>query len=526
MSNTNYQFPPSSPLLDTVSDDERSVHFDPFSLKKGNASWSRSSRQINYPTPNPSSALFRSSSPTREQPEEKDDEEEEEEENNQTASTVKPHKKSVSINTNFNILNPDASVTRIPLLSDKSHFNVGRSSRSCDFALNGNDSRVSRVHLAISHNTHEIILTCKGANGFGMVIPHSCYVYATNSANNFIVSENKSGPLLDKDLVPASNRTIKLDYNHTEFYIRRNETITMPRFNSVMLQISNQLVLLNPNDIDEELTDEEAPVLLSTPLKSAEITIPNTPLKPRPSVELNAEDEDTPSKEPEPQAPAEQQVQQQPKSVKIHHPVPSRPSTPFKIFEANESVKIAEQSSQSLTNTPTPRTSTDTLKSALKDTTNTVKRKAKSEEPESKLKKKKKSRPSTPAPEQAPKEFTPVLPENIDEINNILINHLAFSRLNSTPASFLNSFSVITSKLTLSQIRQILHDIPCIGVIYRQGKDAAGKPLEEEYYYISENDTDEARKQMVANVKGHGGLRACRRTHKQYYWKKPAPIKK
>ncbi|RLV92528.1 Protein PLM2 [Spathaspora sp. JA1] len=515
MSNTNYQFPPSSPLLDTASDDER-LGQDPFSLKqKGNLDWSRTSREVNYPTPNPSSALFRSSSPTREQSEEQEEEEELEVKSNNKQP------KSVSINSNFNILNPDASVTRLPLLSDKSHFNIGRSSRSCDFALNCQDSRISRIHLTISHNSHEIILTCKGSNGVGIVIPHSCLIYATNSQNNFIISENKSEKLLHQDLVPVNNRTIKLDFNHTEFYIRKNETITMPRFNNVMLQISNQLVLLNPNDIDEELTDDEVPVLLlSTPLKQTQFTVPNTPLKPRPSVELSTVDEDTPSKEPEQVQPQQVEPQQVPV---IQHPIPNRQTKPFTIFQDNQETDPERTSN---VNTPTPRTLTTTPKSVLTDTTNITKRRAKSEEPESKLNKKKKLHTPTPTPVQPPREFTPVLPENVEEINNILINHLAFSRLNSTPASFLNSFSVITSKLSLSQIRQVLHDIPCIGVIYRQGKDAAGKPLEEEYYYISENDDDPARKEMVANVKGHGGLRSCRRTHKQYYWKKPAPIKK
>lgn len=112
------------------------------------------------------------------------------------------------------------------------------------------------------------------------------------------------------------------------------------------------------------------------------------------------------------------------------------------------------------------------------------------------------------------------------EISNILINHLAFSRLSSTPASFLNTILAVVSELTLEQLRTVLHQIDCIGVIYREGKDAAGKPLEEEYYYIPEKDEDSERTKLVSSIKGHGGLRACRRKHKQYYWKKPAPIKK
>ena len=154
---------------------------------------------------------------------------------------------------------------------------------------------------------------------------------------------------------------------------------------------------------------------------------------------------------------------------------------------------------------------------------NTPKRRAHSEEPQKPMKKKKKSQqPQKVEIDQSCIEGI----QNIPEINNILVNHLAFSRLSSTPASFLNTISAITSELSLKQLRVILHNVKSIGIIYREGKDAAGKPLEEEYYYMPENDDDTERPKLVSSIKGHGGLRSCRRTHKQYYWKKPAPIKK
>ena len=73
------------------------------------------------------------------------------------------------------------------------------------------------------------------------------------------------------------------------------------------------------------------------------------------------------------------------------------------------------------------------------------------------------------------------------------------------------------------ELRAWLANEPCIGVIYRKGKDAAGKPLEEEYYYDLENDPNQVRKFNVLSIKGgRTGLRSCRKTHKQYFWKKPA----
>jgi hypothetical protein len=111
--------------------------------------------------------------------------------------------------------------------------------------------------------------------------------------------------------------------------------------------------------------------------------------------------------------------------------------------------------------------------------------------------------------------------EDIDQINNIVANHLAFSRLASTPISIIRKSNAMLGKLSRAQLKTILQNLPCVGVIPRSGKDAAGKPLEEEYYYAPEADDDAHRKTMVQQTRG-GGLRSCRKTHKQYFWKKPA----
>lgn len=115
---------------------------------------------------------------------------------------------------------------------------------------------------------------------------------------------------------------------------------------------------------------------------------------------------------------------------------------------------------------------------------------------------------------------------NLDEIKKIVINHLAFSRLASTPLTQLRAISKKLDIFDKKLIRLILSDIPCVGVIYRKGKDAAGKPLDEEYYYDIEKDADAERVQLVNSVKGGSSLRSCRKTHKQYYWKRPPPLPK
>lgn len=134
-------------------------------------------------------------------------------------------------------------------------------------------------------------------------------------------------------------------------------------------------------------------------------------------------------------------------------------------------------------------------------------------------------------------------------IVNHVVNQLAFSRLSSTPLSVIMSHLPAELKgtspsssenrgLTKSDLRRMLNATKCIGEIHREGKDAAGKALESEYYYILDEDTDVDRKAAVEGMR-KPSLRNCRKQHKvsfshmpsllvpiltsfqQYYWKKP-----
>ncbi|KAJ5908093.1 hypothetical protein N7495_000775 [Penicillium taxi] len=120
--------------------------------------------------------------------------------------------------------------------------------------------------------------------------------------------------------------------------------------------------------------------------------------------------------------------------------------------------------------------------------------------------------------------------ENYERVRNHAANQLAFSRLSSTPFStILNNLppaywrSSVSkqSGLSRSEIRFILENTKCIGKVAREGKDAAGKPLESEYYYIPDDDDDEMRRGAVVNDLRKPGLRNCRKQHKQYFWRKP-----
>lgn len=107
------------------------------------------------------------------------------------------------------------------------------------------------------------------------------------------------------------------------------------------------------------------------------------------------------------------------------------------------------------------------------------------------------------------------------EISRQAINFVAFSRLASTPLSMVAESSPELADIPIQHIESALVGLPFIGVIRRTGKDALGKPLPNEYYYIPENDEDLTRRQIVAESKGARTLRSCRKTHKQYFYKKP-----
>lgn len=134
--------------------------------------------------------------------------------------------------------------------------------------------------------------------------------------------------------------------------------------------------------------------------------------------------------------------------------------------------------------------------------------------------------------------------EGLERVRHHAVNQLAFSRLSSTPLSTIlynlppAMWSGEDSQTGPSkdQIQAVIDSTPCIGKVAREGKDAAGKPLESEYYYVADFDDDPMRREAVVNDLRKPGLRNCRKQHKvcrrlwlneptnsgqQYFWRKP-----
>ena len=129
------------------------------------------------------------------------------------------------------------------------------------------------------------------------------------------------------------------------------------------------------------------------------------------------------------------------------------------------------------------------------------------------------------------KSLKPLSPYESD-IVNFAINHLMYSQLSATPLSVLlqhvtahlnathdsdNHDKTENSPFDLSPVslQGLLLSTLCIGAVQREGKDAAGKQLESEFYYMPERDDDEGRRGVVKDLGiGGRGLRNCRKSHK------------
>lgn len=119
-------------------------------------------------------------------------------------------------------------------------------------------------------------------------------------------------------------------------------------------------------------------------------------------------------------------------------------------------------------------------------------------------------------PSNKEKEVAPDLSHvNVDTITNHVVNQLAFSRLSSNPLSTLLSNLPTEDKRGLSrqELKYIVESTICIGTIPRQGKDADGKPLESQYYYVPDMDDDQSRRAAVVDGLRKPSLRNCRKHH-------------
>lgn len=141
-------------------------------------------------------------------------------------------------------------------------------------------------------------------------------------------------------------------------------------------------------------------------------------------------------------------------------------------------------------------------------------------EPESDRASQQSSAPSSPSPAKVAEKL--VVKAAPKPYVNHAVNQLAFSRLSSTPLSVILSNLPADLRgtasgdrgISKSELHHALVATECVGEIHREGKDAAGQPLESEYYYIPDKDEDESRRATVVDGLRKPSLRNCRKSHK------------
>ena len=152
--------------------------------------------------------------------------------------------------------------------------------------------------------------------------------------------------------------------------------------------------------------------------------------------------------------------------------------------------------------------------------------------------------PPSPPPQAGPPDLGG---DAAHRIVNHVVNQLAFSRVASTPLSTIlgnlptelrvvpgggagsgsdghneneddagadGPLATDPTQLSLAQLKSLLDATACVGEVPRAGKDAAGKTLESEYYYVPEEDFDDGRRAAVVEGLRKPGLRNCRKQHK------------
>lgn len=538
------QFPPSSPILDVHQmEDENPFNCGPVKskgspfLKKFVINSPILSRPANdnYPTPNPSSSLGRSSSPIREQ----------------------QPREEIILKERTDFHPSSATLPLLVKLTSSDKISLGRSTH-CDYFMKTKFASRNHLNLKYDSKTNELTLLCTGFNGATVKFNQTVFGFVKElEENKYYFNELDYSP--------------KDDERFTEISMFKGEQLIIPYSTDLSLDIKGyQIKILNfvgNNEklVDESETEDELPILSNSRLTSISPQIGRTqelPSSSPPKQEMNDKKKiskvstpTTPALKPvDTPSPVKVHINQlerckslEPNSAKEHKPVALQRSKSSESLKKsslinrimsfttedeknNEEPQETEKEQQQTHRKPLQQVDECTLNSEI----GSLERRRKLSPGNSPIKKKpiKLEEPITkPAPK--PKKFDhskvdEILAriEDLENIKNVLINHLSFSRLLQTPLNQLQTISHSTSDLSRNQLRAVLHSIQCIGVIYRTGKDAAGKQLDEEYYYDIEKDDDMDRKALISSLKGaRVGLRNCRKTHKQYFWKKPGAKK-
>lgn len=420
-----------------------------------------------------------------------------------------------------------------------SRLAIGRKKSVCDIVL-PSKKNISRQHAFITYFPVENLLKleCNGTNGLVIELPCgiNCKLMKKDSTKG---SYQLSAADAGNEESFAQNGNLEKRRNALSFVLLKGEKVVMPFIAGTLIDFRQAEAILTlkqddcPVDADDNSTEteDEREALFTksddfhegsnTPERFITVaTSPSTlklseemiPKNPPSSPSYNAASNTTPITSNPPQLFTKFQAT----PLKLFDI--QTPATPKKIKQLNTRINESYEAQD------TPISKNRKVESLSKPLLLHRPRNDLSvEKPDEQKRKQRKKITNKDAKTKDPFEALEERGIDCSELQNVLANHLAFANVQQTPLFQLLQVNSKTSTTSRQELRALLAREPCIGVIYREGKDAAGKPLDEEYFYDVENDSNEERRNLVTSLKGgRSGLRSCRRTHKQYFWKKPA----
>lgn len=524
------QFPPSSPIAGSLEPDLQNPFYQPSKdldvkssscglklFNEGKEPGSKDKNLKSYPTPHPSSTLGRSSSPLRDQ------------------------------NGDAYVLSSDYEVERyletelkssrlIDIVLDPRNgcrLAIGRKKSVCDVHL-PRGKNISRQHAFISYitATNQVKLECNGTNGLIVSFPKKIshvFIRRSDSMNVFeLVTEDDLGK---EKALPFTEKTLIKDNSLTSFVLLKGETAIMPYMKDTIFDFRQcearlllQDVTTDEEDAKNDTETEDELTLLNMKSDDFHDALSSPEDDTRGSINRMIPLNDIERSPPTPQC-KEPSVSPKVLKTSSEDPSVSQVTLEESKLTPDSSFVLKTPTAPKKWNPKTPTRASSTPVAIKNEDHLDELRRRKLNTPSPKKTLKKRSKKDSTRTELTKDEMIESLEKkgiNYKELQHIVANHLAFSNVQQVPLFQLKDVNSTVSTLSRSELRALLNYEQSIGVIYRTGKDAAGKPLDEEYYYDLENDPDEDRRQLVASLKGgRSGLRSCRRVHKQYFWKKP-----
>lgn len=397
---------------------------------------------------------------------------------------------------------PLAALPTVELNADGDPTRIGRSSASCDYQLSSN-RLVSRVHVvatykpaASSLDREKVEIECTGWNG--IKVHCKSQVFEVKKGQTF-QSDNRD---LDIMLDVHDNRVMIQWPERPHFGPLSSDEEDLPSPSKRQRAMLRHSTPPSPSPVQAR----HKPMSPASPSPALQMQLPSSPpvALTRPgvdSVEIY-EDPDAPDEVAEPSAPTE-------------------PSQPTQIMTQNmssfKSELLVEDGELASFSDDNDEENDPIIHSFGPFGANLQARMASMNASDPLAQP---SAPVSPLPVPVQPATSPARPHGgaavpTFDIKSHIINQLAYSRLASTPLStILGNLPRDAGTLGKRELREVIADTDCIGEVAREGKDAAGKALESEYYYIPERDQDEFRKAAVVNDLRKPGLRACRKQHK------------